>query len=75
MQFGETRHQDQRDEYRQVVEGKDSQRAAGVEAAEIPRAVPGVDQDAGDQEPRQYEEQVNAAPPDQRHAGDQFVDA
>ena len=46
----------------QVEQREDPQDAARVEVAEVVGVVAGVDQDAGDQEPADHEEQIDAGP-------------
>ena len=69
-----TRQDDERDETDQVVEREDAQDPADVEAAEVAVAAACVDQDAGDQEPGQHEEEVDAAPAKQREEPQPLAD-
>src|SRR5579862_7766563 len=47
---------------RAIVERQDAERAPSVKHTEVPGATGGVQQDSGDQEARQYKEQINAQP-------------
>src|SRR5215468_5836132 len=50
------------------IEGKDAQHPAGVERDVVARLVLAGEENAGDQEPRQHEEQIHADPAEIRNA-------